>query len=220
MLLGDMGRFAVDVGEQTGHELRRVDLWAAGQWLTCDDNMVYVPQFRHEVARTADWVRSGRAEPLPFKGLSPQDTHRQLLNRISNLEDDYFQFRPFDRWGPTTDNVHSFAFRDGDRLALTFELWRERDARGSWPRRAGTGGRTGRGGTHGYSRSTGGGTRPGWQQNLRPERRQRRSSLGARIGHEVSAPDPPIGMHPGQLAYLGRGARYGLICASAAVAAS
>ncbi|MFI6082566.1 hypothetical protein ACIBBB_16580 [Streptomyces sp. NPDC051217] len=45
VLLGDKDRFAAEVGEWD-HALRRVDLWAAGQWLTCDDNMAFVKQFR------------------------------------------------------------------------------------------------------------------------------------------------------------------------------
>jgi hypothetical protein len=56
-----------------------------GRWLTCDDNMAYVPQFQLAVARTAEWMRSERAEPSPFAGLSPETSHRQLLDRIGNL---------------------------------------------------------------------------------------------------------------------------------------
>jgi hypothetical protein len=129
VLIGDRDRFAAEVGEQAGHQLRRVDLWAAGQWLTCDDNMAYLPHFQREVARTADWIRAGTAQPLPFRSPSPQDAHRQLLDRVRGLEDDCFQFCPFSRWGPTADNVLSFVFRDGDRLVLTFEFWREQHLR-------------------------------------------------------------------------------------------
>ncbi|RMI42445.1 hypothetical protein EBO15_19640 [Actinomadura harenae] len=74
MRLGDEDTLAVEVGEWAGPELRRVDLWAAGQWLTCDDNLVYVKQFRRAVAGTADWVRSGRAEPSPFPETSAAAT--------------------------------------------------------------------------------------------------------------------------------------------------
>jgi hypothetical protein len=56
--LGDKYRFAAEVGEGD-HTLRRVDLWAAGQWLTCDDNMAFVEQFRRAVLDTAAWLRSG-----------------------------------------------------------------------------------------------------------------------------------------------------------------
>jgi hypothetical protein len=70
-------------------------------------------------------VRSGKPEQSPFPDLSPAATHRRLLDGINALEDDYLRFRPFAHWGPTTDNVSSFAFREGDHLVLTFEFWRE-----------------------------------------------------------------------------------------------
>lgn len=96
MLLGDKDRFAAEVG-QWWHapSLRRVDLWAAGQWLTCDDNTAYVPQFRLSVQRTAAGVRAGHP---PGRFLD---------------------------WGPTTDNVIAHLAKTGDELSLTFEFWRE-----------------------------------------------------------------------------------------------
>jgi hypothetical protein len=129
VLLGEKDRFAARIGERAGPDLRQVDLWAAGQWLTCDDNTVYVPQFKAAVARSAEWVRSGCAEPVPFAGLSPESAHRRLLAKIRNMEDDVWQFRPFTDWGPTTDNVLSFVFSAGTDLLLTFEFWREQHLR-------------------------------------------------------------------------------------------
>jgi hypothetical protein len=70
VLLGDKNRFAAEVGEWE-HSLLRVDLWAAGQWLTCDDNMAFVGQFRSDVTDTVAWLRSGASSPLPFDGLPP-----------------------------------------------------------------------------------------------------------------------------------------------------
>ena len=93
LLLGDKRTFAADVGDSDGTDLRRVDLWAAGQWLTCDDNAVYVPQFRLSVAGTVD-------------GLNDSEHH--ALN-----------------WGPTTDNVLAYLYRNGDETAITAQFWRE-----------------------------------------------------------------------------------------------
>jgi hypothetical protein len=59
-ILGDKHKFATEVGEWD-HELCRVDIWAAGKWLTCDDNMAFVRQFRRDVLDTAAWLRSGMA---------------------------------------------------------------------------------------------------------------------------------------------------------------
>ncbi|MFJ7946493.1 hypothetical protein ACIQ6K_22995 [Streptomyces sp. NPDC096354] len=129
VLLGDKNRLAAEVGEWE-HALRRVDLWAAGQWLTCDDNMAFVGQFRSDVVETVAWMRSGASSPLPFDGLSPEATHRRLMHRAGaddETEEEYrfrSQFRVLS-WGPTTDNVTAHLFRDADRLVLTLQFWRE-----------------------------------------------------------------------------------------------
>lgn len=137
VLLGDKHRFAVEVGDWVDPALRRVDLWAADQWLTCDDNLAYVKQFRHAVTGTAVWVRSGHGSPLPFEGLSPAATHRRLSAGIGDYEEDHEQFWIFNRWGPTTDNVQAFLFRDGDHLVITLQFWRERHL-AKHPEHAGT----------------------------------------------------------------------------------
>ncbi|MFI1235654.1 hypothetical protein [Nocardia salmonicida] len=123
--LGEKNRFAVEVGVQASG-LRRVDLWAADQWLTCDDNMVFVEQFRRSVKETAVSVRSGHVPPLPFAGLSPVATHRRFGTAtgddpICELREQFW----FLRWGPTTDNLQTFVFRDGDHLVITLQFWRE-----------------------------------------------------------------------------------------------
>ncbi|MCT9005714.1 hypothetical protein [Streptomyces rhizosphaerihabitans] len=129
MLLGDRNRFAAEVGEWD-NALCRVDLWAAGKWLTCDDNSAFVSQFRRDVLDTAAWLRSGQGSPPPFGDLSPEATHRRLMHRAGaddETEADYEfrnQFRVLS-WGPTTDNVTAHLFRDADRLVLTLQFWRE-----------------------------------------------------------------------------------------------
>jgi hypothetical protein len=128
VLLGDKSRLAVEVGDWAGPALRRVDLWAAGQWLTCDDDMAFVRQFRRDVAETAAWLRAGHGEALPFAGLSAAAAHRRLVAGAGDEEEDDAlrrRFRAFDRWGPTVDNLVAFLFRDGDRLEVTWQFWRE-----------------------------------------------------------------------------------------------
>ncbi|MEV0064022.1 hypothetical protein [Nocardia sp. NPDC050718] len=125
VLLGDKNRFAVEVGDRASG-LRRVDLWAADQWLTCDDNMVYVEQFRRSVEETAASVRSGCVPPLPFAGLSPVATHRRFDiatddDPICGLREQFWVLR----WGPTTDNLQAFVFRGADHLVITLRFWRE-----------------------------------------------------------------------------------------------
>lgn len=87
VLLGERRTFAAEIGDWIA-DLCRVDLWAAGQWLTCDDNMAYVPQFRKAVAATADWLRAGHGWPSPSPNLSPAAVHRQLFDGLAVLNAD------------------------------------------------------------------------------------------------------------------------------------
>ncbi|CRK58374.1 hypothetical protein [Alloactinosynnema sp. L-07] len=123
-LLGDKRRFAAEVGEWVGG-LRRVDLWAADQWLTCDDNAAYVPRFRHAVRQTAAEVSAGYGKPQPFADLSPAAAHRRLAAATTEEEELFRERFWIFHWGPTTDNLRTFVFRDGDELVLTFQFWRE-----------------------------------------------------------------------------------------------
>ncbi|MFE6854971.1 hypothetical protein ACFVDH_29745 [Streptomyces sp. NPDC057674] len=136
VVLGDRFRFAAEVGEPG--PLCRVDLWAAGKWLTCDDNMAYVPAFRRAVLDTCAWLRSGEGSPPPFPGLSAEATHRRLLAHAMDDADpevepegDYEQRSRFQAllWGPTTDNVIAHLFREKDDLVITLEFWREEHLR-------------------------------------------------------------------------------------------
>ncbi|MFB6783829.1 hypothetical protein ACFCX0_42730 [Streptomyces sp. NPDC056352] len=128
VVLGDKLRFAAEVGAPG--PLRRVDLWAAGKWLTCDDNMAYVPQFRRDVLDTAAWLRSGEGSPLPFAGLSAEATHRRLMQRAGDDDEPEADYQLRSRfrillWGPTTDNVTAHLFHEEDHLVITLEFWRE-----------------------------------------------------------------------------------------------
>jgi hypothetical protein len=122
-LLGDRQRFAAEVGESRGDSdrLRRVDLWAAGRWLTCDDNIAFVPQFRMSVQDTLDWIQSGCDLSPPYAGVSLIETHRRLLEVDDGSRERFW----FPLWGPTTDNVTGHVFRAGELVSITLEFWRE-----------------------------------------------------------------------------------------------
>lgn len=140
VFLGDKAKLAAEVGDWSGPALRQVDLWAAGQWLTCDDNTVFVPQFRVSVSRTAAWLRAGHGDSLPFAGLSAAAAHRRIISGDGTKEENdalRSRFRVFGDWGPTTDNVEAFLFRDGERLEITWRFWREAHLR-SHPEHTGT----------------------------------------------------------------------------------
>lgn len=122
MLFGDKSRFAAEVGEfsESSNQLRRVDLWAAGRWWTCDDNMVFVPQFSASVQDSLTWLGSGCDLLWPHLGLDAIENHQRLLSVDDGSREQFW----FPLWGPTTDNVTAHVFRDGDRLVIPFEFWR------------------------------------------------------------------------------------------------
>jgi len=121
-LFGDKSRFAAEVGEFWGgsRALRRVDLWAADRWLTCDDNTAFVPQFCISLRGTIHLLRSGRDFSPPFPRLEPAELHRHLVA----LDDGLSWHYRFPDWGPTTDGVRGHIFRTDDQLVFPFEFWR------------------------------------------------------------------------------------------------
>lgn len=125
-LFGDKRHFAIEVGESpspTNSQLRRVDIWAAGHWITCDDNHAYIPQFsfaiRSEVAR----LRAGVDITLPDSTATPQAAFS--LCQQNHLLQQRFLFLD---WGPTTDNILAYAFRVGSQLLVPFKFWRPEHA--------------------------------------------------------------------------------------------
>jgi hypothetical protein len=117
---GDRATFAVEVGDVTAPSLRVVDLWAAGTWLTTDDNEVFVPSFVLCLRSAASQVRRRDVAPCPFLERSPEEIFRLLQ------ADDETGFREqfwLMNWGVTVDNVSSYAYLDDD-LVIVFRFWR------------------------------------------------------------------------------------------------
>jgi hypothetical protein len=106
-----------------------VDVWAAGRWLTCDDNNVYVPQFAWSLQGTIGQLlddphaaENGR----PYPGLTVTDNFRRLRDTADAGDNgEYLRYRFMD-WGPTADNVSALLFREGGVAFIPFCFWRER----------------------------------------------------------------------------------------------
>ena len=127
-LIGDKQVFAAEVGAVADfhNQLRRVDFWAAGHWLTCDDNLAYVPSFRHSIQRDLADLRSHKSWALPYPGLSAVETHRRfLVPGTDGLCEELREDHRFFYHGETTDNLICSLFRVGSLLQFTFEFWRE-----------------------------------------------------------------------------------------------
>lgn len=104
----------------TSPGLRVVDLWAAGKWVTTDDNSVYVPSFSWSMRLDAERVRRRDVEACPFPGSEPDDTFRLLQAGKTEFREKFW----FMRWGETVDNVSAYTYLDDD-LVIIFGFWRE-----------------------------------------------------------------------------------------------
>jgi hypothetical protein len=127
---GSTQRFAVEVtGEFFGDtdSSRRVDVVAAGRWLTCECNHVYVPHFAGCLQRA---VRSLLSDPQvhgmgrPYRDLCVADNHRRLLADAETDNTEYLAYR-FMNWGPTADNVSMNLFRENGIAFLVFSFFRD-----------------------------------------------------------------------------------------------
>jgi hypothetical protein len=116
---GDRATFAVELGETSSPALRVVDLWAAGKWLTTDDNLAYIPFLLHSMRSTAAQVRRRDIKPCPFPGRSPQENYRLLEADETEFHEQYW----FMSWGETVDNLSRYAYLD-DALVIVFAFWR------------------------------------------------------------------------------------------------
>jgi hypothetical protein len=134
MWFGDESRFAMCVKgppEDPPHS-RTIDVYAAGHWLTCDDNSVYVPTFtgclEQEVARLLGAARSGH-QPRPYPSLSIADNFSRLQAAVSAPDSDegacqIYSNAGFMHWGETADNVNALLFLEGDTAYIPFAFWR------------------------------------------------------------------------------------------------
>jgi hypothetical protein len=124
---GQLTRFAITVGEVLSDNggSRRVDVWAAYRWLTCDDNNVYVPHFAGCLQHAVGYLLTDpqRRRGRPYPELSVADNYRRLRADAETDNTEYLAYRFMD-WGPTADNVSMLLFREGGTAYLPFSFWR------------------------------------------------------------------------------------------------
>ncbi len=131
-IFGRRNEFAIEIGALVdgSDTLRKVDVWAGNRWLTCDDNAAYLSQFVHSVWRELNKLMERPRKvwgTRPFPHCTYAENHRLLLDIPEEIErDDSRRFEYFFMdWGPTTDNLAMFLFREDGIANITFEFWRE-----------------------------------------------------------------------------------------------
>lgn len=131
---GERERFAFEIGppdrEHPTTGTRRVDVYAAGRWLTCDDNSVYVPQFAYALEASIAWLLRDPAFykfSRPYPELSTEDNLRRLLADVEAGVSGGHEYRDYSfmNWGPTSDNVSSCLFREGEAVHIAFSFARD-----------------------------------------------------------------------------------------------
>ncbi|SCL22349.1 hypothetical protein GA0074692_1378 [Micromonospora pallida] len=115
---GDRATFAVEIGEVEPHQLRVVDLWAAGRRLTTEDDWAFLPFFIRVVRSSAAQVRRRDVKPCPFPGRTPEEIFRLLHTDETEFREQFW----FLQWGETVDNVSMYAYLDDD-LVILFAFW-------------------------------------------------------------------------------------------------
>ncbi|WP_343447795.1 hypothetical protein [Micromonospora schwarzwaldensis] len=116
---GDRAIFAVEVGESISSELRVVDLWAAGKWLTTDDNVAFLPSFLRFLRSSAAQVRRRDVQACPYLERTPEE----IFGLLKADETEFREQFCFMTWGETVDNVSRYAWMDDD-LVIVFAFRR------------------------------------------------------------------------------------------------
>jgi hypothetical protein len=135
MWFGEEAKFAMCVKGQPSEppHSRIIDVYAAGRWLTCDDNSVYVPHFagmlESEVGRLLLTDTRGY-QPRPYPQLSIAENYQRLSAANMANDGDETDYRRywhamFMNWGPTADNVGALLFREADTAYIPFIFWRQ-----------------------------------------------------------------------------------------------
>lgn len=118
---GDRSTFAIEIGPGAGSSaLRVVDIWAAGEQLTVDDNVAYVPSLLHAIRRTAARVSERSVPSCPFPGQSPDVIFQLLEHDETEFREQYW----FLQWDEILDNVSKYAYLDGASLVLMVSVRR------------------------------------------------------------------------------------------------
>ncbi|WP_028569320.1 hypothetical protein [Salinispora tropica] len=115
---GDRATFAVEIRAVEPHQLRVVDLWAAGKRLTSNDNWAFLPSFIHAMRSSVAQVRRRDIKPCPFPGLEPEEIFRLLHADETEFREQFW----FMQWGETVDNVVKYAYLDED-VVIVFAFW-------------------------------------------------------------------------------------------------
>jgi hypothetical protein len=130
---GSRSTFAMEIcdPDPTTPDLRIVDVYADGRWLTCADNVVYAPQFAGSVCDDLERVISEhlpQRDNIPFPDHTVEENHCRMLELAADIDNEMCELHENHRfmdWGPTADNVTMHLFRTNEMAVLPFSFWRK-----------------------------------------------------------------------------------------------
>ena len=118
--VGSLPAYVVEAGETRASDVRVVDVWAGGEWLTCHDNAAYVPTLVHRMRSAAELVRRREVPRCPFPAQSPAEVFRLLQANDGEFREQFWLLR---HWDEILDNVETYTWLD-DLLVITGQIWR------------------------------------------------------------------------------------------------
>lgn len=118
--VGGLPAYVVEAGETQASDVRVVDVWAGGTWLTCHDNAAYVPTLVHHMRGATELVRRREVPRCPFPSQSPAEVFRLLHADDSELREQFWLLR---HWDEILDNVETYTWLD-DLLVIAGQIWR------------------------------------------------------------------------------------------------
>lgn len=123
---GHRSRFCFVVGKDDPDRCsRKVDIYAAGRWLTCRDNSVHVPTFEDRLVRAVTRLLdndNGDRFRRPYPELSPAENYVRLragATREAQVFDSGYRFMD---WCETTDNFRAHLYIDSGVASIPFSF--------------------------------------------------------------------------------------------------
>lgn len=118
--VGGLPTYVVEAGATQVSDVRVVDIWAGGKWLTCHDNAAYVPTLVRCMRGTAELVRRREVPRRPFPWRSPAEVFRLLSANDREWRERFWLLRD---WDEILDNVETYTWLD-DSLVVACRIWR------------------------------------------------------------------------------------------------
>ncbi|WP_445777011.1 hypothetical protein [Shewanella sp.] len=134
-MIGDKLKVGFNVGEIVDDciELKKIEIWIAGQLVTFRDNIAHISSLAHSAQNDAERTRNLQRFNHYFIEKNETEIHQFIMGtRLSDIEfqdsdEMFYEHQIFD-WGPNTDDVICFLVEFNGQLYITAEFFRENES--------------------------------------------------------------------------------------------